>query len=122
MLLKFIFSRPRPLIPLLEPARGFSFPSGHAMMSFSFYGLLIYLVYVGVKNPYLKWLLMSFLLILIFLIGFSRVYLRVHYASDVIAGFAAGFIWIVLSLFITGRIEQYSKKKIDPQLKETQLA
>jgi undecaprenyl-diphosphatase len=122
ILLKFIFSRPRPLIPLLEPAKGFSFPSGHAMMSFSFYGLLIYMVYENVKNPYLKWSLMGLLLILIFLIGFSRVYLRVHYASDVIAGFAAGFIWIVLSLFITGRIERFSKKKIDPQLKEGQLA
>ncbi len=121
-LLKFIFSRPRPLIPLLEPAKGFSFPSGHAMMSFSFYGLLIYMVYENVKNLYLRWTLIAVLLILIFLIGFSRVYLRVHYASDVIAGFAAGFIWIVLSLFITGRIEQFSKRKIDPQLKQGQLA
>ena len=120
LLLKFIFSRPRPLIPLLEPAKGFSFPSGHAMMSFSFYGLLIYMVYENVKNVYLRWIIMIFLLLLIFTIGFSRVYLRVHYASDVIAGFAAGFIWIVLSLFVTGKIEQFGKKKIDPEIaKET---
>ena len=121
-LLKFVFSRPRPLIPLLEPARGFSFPSGHAMMSFSFYGVLIFMVYENVRNPYLKWGLIIALLLLIFLIGVSRVYLRVHYASDVIAGFAAGFIWVVLSLSIVSRIEKYSKHKIDPELKKAELA
>ena len=121
-LLKFVFSRPRPLIPLLEPARGFSFPSGHAMMSFSFYGVLIFMVYENVRNQYLKWGLIIALLLLIFLIGVSRVYLRVHYASDVIAGFAAGFIWVVLSLSIVGRIEKYSKRKIDPELQKAELA
>ncbi len=121
-LLKFVFSRPRPLIPLLEPARGFSFPSGHAMMSFSFYGVLIFMVYENVRNQYLKWGLIIALLFLIFLIGLSRVYLRVHYASDVIAGFAAGFIWVVLSLSVVGRIEKYSKHKIDPQLEKEELA
>jgi len=117
-LLKLIFSRPRPLIPLLKPAEGFSFPSGHALMSFSFYGLLIYMVYENVRNIYLRWIIIVFLFLLIFMIGLSRVYLRVHFASDVIAGFAAGFIWIVLSLFVTGRIEQYSKRKIDPEIKK----
>jgi membrane-associated phospholipid phosphatase len=116
LLLKDIFSRPRPLIPLLEPAKGFSFPSGHAMMSFSFYGLLIYMVYENVRNPYLKWILITCLFILIFLIGFSRVYLRVHYASDVIAGFAAGFIWIVLSLYVIVKIEKFSERKLESTL------
>jgi len=46
----------------------------------------------------------------------------VHYASDVIAGFAAGFIWVVLSLSIVGRIEKYSKRKIDPELQKAELA
>jgi undecaprenyl-diphosphatase len=118
LLLKYIFSRPRPLIPLLEPARGFSFPSGHAMMSFSFYGLLIYMIYRSVRNPYAKWTLIMLLILLIFLIGLSRVYLRVHYASDVIAGFAAGFIWVVLSLYVVKRVEKYSAKKIDPVVEE----
>jgi membrane-associated phospholipid phosphatase len=122
LLLKFIFSRPRPLIPLLEPVKGFSFPSGHAMMSFSFYGLLIFLVYENVRNLYLRWSLIVLLLVLIFAIGFSRVYLRVHYASDVIAGFAVGFIWIVLSIYIIRRIERYSQQKIDPELKKAELA
>ena len=121
-LLKQIFNRPRPLIPLLEPARGLSFPSGHAMMSFAFYGLLIYIVYENIRNIYLKWALIVSLLLLIFAIGFSRVYLRVHYATDVIAGFAAGFIWIVLCIWVIRRIEVYSKRKIDPELKKAELA
>ena len=121
-LLKLIFNRPRPLIPLLKPAAGLSFPSGHAMMSFSFYGLLIFMVYENVRNPYLKWSLIVLLLFLIFAIGFSRVYLRVHYATDVIAGFAAGLIWLILSLYIIRRIENYSRRKIDPELKKAELA
>jgi len=121
-LLKFVFSRPRPLIPLLEPARGFSFPSGHAMMSFSFYGVLIFMVYENVRNIYLKWVLIVFLLFLIFAIGLSRVYLRVHYATDVIAGFAAGFIWIVLCITVIRKIEIYSQRKIDPEIKKAEMA
>ena len=121
-LLKFLFSRPRPLIPLLEPAKGLSFPSGHAMMSVSFYGLLIYLVYQNVRNLYLRWTLIILLILLILAIGITRIYLRVHYASDVIAGFAIGVVWIVLSIFIIRRIERYSQREIDPELKKEELA
>lgn len=115
-LLKFLFNRPRPLIPLLAEARGLSFPSGHALMSFSFYGLLIYLVWQNVTKTWLKWTLTAFLFLLIWLIGFSRIYLRVHYASDVLAGFAMGLIWLVLSLWVVRRIENYSRKEIEPEL------
>jgi membrane-associated phospholipid phosphatase len=115
-LLKTLFNRPRPLIPLLEEAQGLSFPSGHAMMSFSFYGLLIYLVWKNTGNPWARGILMSLLILLILLIGFSRIYLRVHYASDVMAGFAVGAIWLVLSLWVTTRMENYSRKEIEPEL------
>jgi undecaprenyl-diphosphatase len=121
-LLKLIFNRPRPLIPLLEPVRGLSFPSGHAMMSFAFYGLLIFIVYENIRNLYLRWSLIVVLSLLIFAIGLSRVYLRVHYATDVIAGFAAGFIWIVVSIYTIRRIEIFSRRKIDPELKKAELA
>lgn len=104
--LKEIFQRPRPLVPLVQKARGLSYPSGHAMMSFSFYGLLIYLVWREVKDPELKKLLISLLFLLICTIGFSRIYLRVHYASDVAAGFAMGVICLVLSLWILRKIEK----------------
>src|SRR5687768_7574392 len=66
--LKNIFRRNRPLTPLLEEARGYSFPSGHALISFTFYGLLIYLVWHNIKNTWFKWLLIIALTLLIFII------------------------------------------------------
>lgn len=113
-LLKNVFNRERPGIPLLEEARGLSFPSGHALMSVTFYGLLIYAVYHLWKNDTAKWSMISFLVLLILLIGFSRIYLRVHYTSDVLAGFAVGFLWLVLSLKLLGYMEQYSRRKLQP--------
>lgn len=104
-LLKLLFNRPRPLIPLLEPAHGLSFPSGHAMTSVTFFGLFIYLTINHVKNTFLKILLVVLLLSFIIIIGYSRVYLRVHYPSDVLAGYCMGTIWLVLCLWLLKRIE-----------------
>ena len=112
-LLKLIFQRPRPLMPLLEEARGLSFPSGHATMSSSFYGLLIYMIYKNEKIGTLtKLVAISALVLLIVFIGASRVYLRVHYASDVLAGFCLGFMWLLLSIWILKKIEIYSSKTV----------
>ena len=121
-LLKQLFNRARPLVPLLEPVQGLSFPSGHALMSMSFYGLLIFLVWENVRNVVWKWLLTFLLLVFILLIGFSRIYLRLHYFSDVMAGFAAGIIWLSLSIWVIRRIERYSRKEIDPIVTEGQAA
>src|SRR5438067_847419 len=74
--LKRLFHRKRPLIPLLKPAKGLSFPSGHAMMSVTFYGLLIYIISHTIKDQPLKRTLIFSLIVLIAAIGFSRVYLR----------------------------------------------
>ena len=116
--LKYLFRRSRPLAPLLEQARGYSFPSGHALISFTFYGLLIYLTWQNVKNIWVKWSITLALALLIFVIGLSRVYLRVHYASDVIAGYCVGCMWLLLSLWILGKIEKFSRKKVDPIVEE----
>jgi membrane-associated phospholipid phosphatase len=118
-LLKNLFGRERPLIPLLAPAKGLSFPSGHALMSMTFYGLLIYITYQSVKNMTLKWTVITLLFLLIFMIGFSRVYLRVHYTSDVIAGFAMGWLWIVVSLKVLRQIEKQGKKTIQPVIEQS---
>ena len=104
--LKFLFNRHRPLIPLLEPARGLSFPSGHAFMSVSFYGLLIWLTWTHVRDNKLRLILTIIFGILIFLIGFSRIYLRVHYTTDVVAGFCLGICWVSLLLYLTRKIER----------------
>ena len=111
-LLKTLFGRQRPLVPLLDQARGLSFPSGHAMMSFSFYGLLIIMIYNTTLSLPVKALLIAMLATCIVFIGVSRVYLRVHYASDVAAGFTLGLMWLVLSVFILNKIENLSKKRI----------
>ena len=110
--LKIIFRRDRPLTPLLQAAKGFSFPSGHALMSVTFYGLIVLIVWQNVKQPWLKWLLSLLLIVLILVIGLSRVYLRVHYASDVLAGFAVGLVWLLLSLWILDKVEKSSTRNM----------
>ena len=113
-ILKTIFHRDRPLTPLLEAAKGYSFPSGHATMSITFYVLLIYIVWHYIEKAWLKWSLTILLILLINFIGVSRVYLRVHYASDVLAGFCVGLMWLLLSLWILNKIETFSRRKVDP--------
>jgi undecaprenyl-diphosphatase len=107
LLLKWLFGRKRPLSPLLQAAKGLSFPSGHAIMSVSFFGLIIYCIHhLGLQ----QWIVIAstiLLVIIILLIGFSRVYLRVHYASDVIAGFVIGLIWLLISLTVVGTAEHH---------------
>ena len=119
LILKFLFDRERPIIPHLVKSYGLSFPSGHAMISASFYGLLIYLVWVNVKEPFLRWTLVVALAIFILLIGFSRVYLHVHYASDVLAGFAAGLLWVIVAVYSLQKLERYSRRNIAPIVEET---
>ncbi|MEO8583119.1 MAG: phosphatase PAP2 family protein [Flavitalea sp.] len=104
--LKLYFHRVRPMHPVHDTALGFSFPSGHAMSSVTFYGLLIYFVSAEVKEPVLKWLLIVLFAAMIVTIGFSRVYLRVHFGSDVLAGYFFGLIWLTLSLIILNKIQQ----------------
>ncbi|HXH99359.1 MAG TPA: phosphatase PAP2 family protein [Sphingobacteriaceae bacterium] len=112
-LLKMLFNRPRPLIPLLEPAMGLSFPSGHAMSSVTFYGLLIYFVWRRREmNNALKVGIVIFLTLFILAIGLSRIYLRVHYASDVIAGFCLGIIWLIIAIFTINKIQAYTRRNL----------
>jgi undecaprenyl-diphosphatase len=110
-LLKFTFERARPNNPVIL-ATGYSFPSGHALMSVTFYGLIIYIASQKFKTSFPKIIIALFFIILILVIGISRVYLRVHYASDVIAGYCVGFMWLILSLIIINYIE---KRQISPK-------
>lgn len=93
--LKSLFHRQRPGWPHLVEVTGLSFPSGHAMMSYIFYGLLIYLFWLNFSNRWLNWLCSAVFSLLVLAIGISRIYLGVHYPSDVLAGFAAGSFWLV---------------------------
>ncbi len=96
ILLKNILQRPRPTEYRLIDESGYSFPSGHSMVSMAFYGFLIYLIYKYVKNSKLKWTLIIILSTLIFSIGISRIYLGVHYTSDVLGGFLISISYLII--------------------------
>jgi len=110
--LKRLFERPRPETAMLEQS-GLSFPSGHAMIGGSFYGLLIYIVWRTVPNPLWRWLLTIVLTLLLLLIGYSRIYLNVHYATDVLAGFSAGILWLLISIYFMRKLETIYIRKVE---------
>ena len=95
-LLKRILQRPRPTEYRIIEETGYSFPSGHSMVSMAFYGYLIYLIYKYVKNKYIKWISIVLLSILICSIGVSRIYLGVHYTSDVLGGFFISISYLII--------------------------
>ena len=98
--LKQILQRPRPNELRFINESGYSFPSGHSMISAAFYGLIIYLIHKYVKNKYVKWILTIILSILIVSIGISRIYLGVHYTSDVLAGFLVAISYLVIYITV----------------------
>lgn len=91
---KNIFDRPRPNEFRLIEETGYSFPSGHSMVSMAFYGLILYFIWKKVQNQYLKWSSCILLSLLIIGIGISRIYLGVHYTSDVIGGFCFSIAYL----------------------------
>jgi len=106
--IKHIFLRPRPVGLKLIKQGGYSFPSGHSMMAVAFFGILIYLVCKSKWKKWIKILLSSLLTILILLIGISRIYLGVHFASDVLAGFAIALSYLII---FTSVVFKDKKKK-----------
>lgn len=96
ILLKNILQRPRPTEYRLIDESGYSFPSGHSMVSLAFYGFIIYLIYKYIKNKKIKVFLITLLSILIAFIGISRIYLGVHYTSDVCAGFLISISYLII--------------------------
>jgi undecaprenyl-diphosphatase len=99
--LKLFFVRVRPT----ELASGYSFPSGHAFISTVFFGFIIYLAWT--LKPPLVWRILITVggLLMIFLIGMSRIYLNVHWATDVLAGHTGGVLWLLLSIWTVRIIE-----------------
>lgn len=95
-ILKSIFIRPRPLHIALIKETGYSFPSGHAMASVAFYGFLIYILWQTKQKRSVKIVVTALLSILVLFIGISRIYLGVHYASDILAGFSLSIIYLII--------------------------
>ena len=111
--LKQFFHRHRPELPLLKALTNYSFPSGHALSSFIFCSVLIYLVDKGKLDIKWKWFFSILLILFSICIGISRIVLRYHYATDVIAGFCLGFAWVIFSLWL--------ERKLTPRRVELQL-
>jgi undecaprenyl-diphosphatase len=105
-LLKDIFHRARPISPLISGAGGYSFPSGHSLGGFTFSGVLIYLLLLTSKPNYLKWTLSVLLILFAFLIALSRIYLRVHFASDVFGSLLVTIVWLSLTFILMETIEK----------------
>ena len=119
LILKNIIQRPRPEGYRLIAESGYSFPSGHSMISMAFYGLIIYMIWKTMKNKKLRNIICVLITILVILIGISRIYLGVHYASDVIGGFVVSIAYLIVYVSITKtilKIEREDNKKNEKEL------
>lgn len=112
-ILKNIFSRERPIELMLIEESGFSFPSGHSMVSMSFYGFLIYLIWQTKIERRLKIIISILLGLIIITIDISRIYLGVHYASDVIGGFCISLIYLIFFTYLFSKIIKKDKDSIN---------
>jgi len=111
-ILKTIFQRARPDIVHLVQAGGYSFPSGHAMVSTAVYGVIGYLLWLNLrKHSKPSWYIAVFTVALILAIGISRIYLGVHFASDVIAGYAAGGVWAIACIVGLKELQNFKQKR-----------
>ena len=100
-ILKRIFKRERPNINRLVSEKGYSYPSGHTLTATSFYGFIIFLITISPFLVSIKIVLICLLSILILLVGYTRIYLGVHYLSDVIGAILFGTSYILLYTFFT---------------------
>jgi membrane-associated phospholipid phosphatase len=110
--LKLAFKRPRP-VPFfnLSPPETYSFPSGHSLTSAVFFGALAAILAARVKSRRVRVAIWIVATTMFLLIGLSRIYLGVHYTTDVIAGFAAALIWILVVRFVEIQLERRGQRK-----------
>lgn len=108
VLIKNIIARGRPSGINIIEENGYSFPSGHTAISTVVYGYLIYLIYNYVSNKKLKYVLISILSIIILVVGLTRIYLGVHYTSDVLGGYLLGISYLLMFTYVT---RNYIKEK-----------
>lgn len=95
LLLKALVQRPRPFGIALIEETGFSFPSGHSMVSMAFYGFIVWMIWHYNRDKLERYFICTVVSLTIVGIGFSRIYLGVHYASDVLSGFCISLIWLI---------------------------
>lgn len=100
IVLKRAFNRARPTLEHLVVVKSLSYPSGHAMSAMAFYGFLTYLIFQIKMANWLRAILTVIFVFLILSIGISRIYLGVHFPSDVAGGFIAGLIWVAFCVVL----------------------
>ncbi|PWT87245.1 MAG: hypothetical protein C5B55_15115 [Blastocatellia bacterium] len=101
--LTFHRARPVPFFDLIAP-KSYSFPSGHALASFCFYGAIAAIVSTRIANRRLRLIIWLIAVVIVLLIGLSRIYLGVHYTTDVLAGYSAALIWVLVVNFVERRL------------------
>ena len=111
ILLKRFINRSRPISEHLVNVTTLSYPSGHAMSAMAFYGFLMYLIYTFKINTFLKVGLMIILFLFILSVGISRIYLGVHYPSDVAGGYIAGLFWVFFCILLLNLIRIFRKSQ-----------
>ncbi len=113
VVLKRIINRPRPDWERLIAVDTLSYPSGHSMSAMAFYGFLIYLCVRYEMTMWVRIVTVTSLALLILLIGVSRIYLGVHFPSDVVAGYIGGLIWVTFCAIVFNTVELWQKKKTE---------
>ena len=116
LILKRFVDRARPGIEHMVSVETLSYPSGHAMSAMAFYGFLMFLFYRFKINIFLKIGIILLLALLIFSIGLSRIYLGVHFPSDIAGGYIAGFIWVVFCVLLFNVIDVFRRDPKTPNL------
>lgn len=109
--LKNYFKRERPEIHRILDANGFSFPSGHSMMAFALYAILAYIAWRNVRTMTSRVVLLLFTAFMIIIIGASRIYLGVHYPSDIVGGFAVSALWVTIAITVYAYFQHKREKK-----------
>lgn len=113
VMLKRFVDRARPGTEHLVVVETLSYPSGHAMSAIAFYGFIVYLVYRFELRPLLKWSIIFLLIVIILSIGISRIYLGVHFPSDIAGGYIAGLIWVFFCILLFNLAEVFRR---DPKV------
>jgi undecaprenyl-diphosphatase len=111
--LKHAFHRPRPVAFFGATPSSYSFPSGHALGSFCFYGMLATILAARARGRGAKICIWMAAVFLVGIIGFSRIYLGMHYPSDVIAGYCAAAVWVGAVGFLDGSLRTGGKEKLE---------
>lgn len=110
-LLKLFFKRERPEIYRIMDASGFSFPSGHTMMAFSLYAMITYIAWRNIKIVRGQIALLAAAAFMAFMIAISRIYIGVHYPSDIVGGIAISTIWVTIVITAYSLIREFQTSK-----------